>query len=96
MIEVPRRAEYMTVYERTTAAVTEVRATHWKGPGDAEQLTVQDAVFSEHERPAVAYGVQGSFSSTAAGWPPLRQTRQARQRCRKKTCTFTAGGMYHT
>lgn len=61
VIEVPWRAEYMTVYERTTAAATEIRATHWKGPGDAEQLTVQDAVFWEHERPAVAYGRPGFF-----------------------------------
>ena len=49
------------MYEQTTAAATEIRATHWKGPYDIEHLTVQGAVFWEHENPAVAYGRPGFF-----------------------------------
>ena len=61
VIEVPWRAEYMAVYERTTAAATEIRATHWKGPGHIEHLTVQGAVFWEYETPAVSCGRPGFF-----------------------------------
>ena len=51
----------MAVWQRTTAAATEIRAAHWKGPGDIDQVTVQGAVFWEHENPAVAYGRPGFF-----------------------------------